>query len=328
MLADIGGTNARFALSEVEGGEVGAITHARVAEFATVHDAMADFLARRPKGESIKAAVLAVAGPVTNNRCVMTNSPWVIDGAELRQAFGFDSVQVLNDFEALAWSLPDLKAGDLFELGAHTRSVSEPSQELRQKPRQEPRQEPRLVMGPGTGFGVSCLVERNSVRLPIITEAGHATLPAECEREAQVIHQIRQRFGHVSIEQALSGSGLRHLYEALVDIEGAQVPKRDAAAITKAAIEGSCDVSRTTLDMFCAFLGSVAGNLAMTFGARGGVYIAGGIVPRFPDFLATSDFRRRFESKGRFQDYLRGIPTSIIVRPDASFVGLKAFCKR
>jgi len=323
LLADIGGTNARFALTQ--GAEVGAITHVRAADFATVRDAMADFLARHPKAESIKAAVLAVAGPVTNNRCVMTNSPWVIDGAELRQAFGYDSVQLLNDFEALAWSLPDLKAADLFALGAHAHTVSEPGPE----PRQESSQEPRLVLGPGTGFGVSCLVERNGVRLPIITEAGHATLPAESEREAQVIHQMRQRFGHVSIEQgALSGSGLRHLYEALADIEGTQAPKRDAAAITKAAIEGSCDLSRATLDMFCALLGSVAGNLAMTFGARGGVYIAGGIVPRFPDFLATSDFRRRFESKGRFQDYLRGIPTSIIVRPDASFVGLRAFCNR
>jgi len=205
----------------------------------------------------------------------------------------------------------------LFPLGAQVRTTG------------EPMLGPKLVLGPGTGFGVSCLVERKGVRIVVTTEAGHATLPAESEREARVIDSLRQRFGHVSIEQgALSGSGLEHLYEALAHVDGVQAPKRDAAAITKAAQEGSCDLSRATLDMFFAFLGSVAGNLAMTFGARGGVYIGGGIVPRFPNAITASDFRRRFEAKGRFQDYLRGIPTNIIVKPDASFVGLNAFCAR
>lgn len=137
---------------------------------------------------------------------------------------------------------------------------------------------------------------------------------------------LRRRLGHVSIERgALSGSGLQNLYEALAEIDGVQVPHRDAATITKAALEGSCPVSRATLEMFCATLGSVAGNLAVTFGARGGVYIAGGIVPRFREFLAASAFRARFEAKGRFQDYLRNIPTRLVIKPDASFVGLKMF---
>jgi glucokinase len=160
----------------------------------------------------------------------------------------------------------------------------------------------------------------------VVTEAGHATLPAENEREERVIASLRRRFGHVSIERgALSGSGLQSLYEALAEVDGAQVPHRDAAAITKAALDGSCAHSRATLDMFCAILGSVAGNLAVTFGARGGVYIAGGIAPRFPEFLAASAFRARFEAKGRFQDYLRNIPTRLVTKPDASFVGLKMF---
>lgn len=186
--------------------------------------------------------------------------------------------------------------------------------------------EPLLVVGPGTGFGVSCLIERHGSRLAVVTEAGHATLPAENEREERVIACLRRRLGHVSIERgALSGSGLQNLYEALAEIDGVQVPHRDAATITKAALEGSCPVSRATLEMFCATLGSVAGNLAVTFGARGGVYIAGGIVPRFREFLAASAFRARFEAKGRFQDYLRNIPTRLVIKPDASFVGLKMF---
>ncbi|BBZ95250.1 glucokinase [Bradyrhizobium diazoefficiens] len=313
LLADIGGTNARFALSQSEpgnGDQTGSIDYVKVADFPTVQEAIVDVLARRAGGEPPQRAVLAVAGPVTNNRCVITNSPWVIDGNELQPTLGFDSVHVLNDFEVVAWSLPALRSADLIPLGGQDGLPGEPL----------------LVVGPGTGFGVSCLVERYGARLAVVTEAGHATLPAENEREERVIASLRRRFGHVSIERgALSGSGLQSLYEALAEIDGVQVPHRDAAAITKAALDGSCPVSRATLEMFCATLGSVAGNLAVTFGARGGVYIAGGIVPRFPEFLAASAFRARFEAKGRFQDYLRNIPTRLVTKPDASFVGLKMF---
>lgn len=307
LLADIGGTNARFALSNGE--QIGPIDYVKVADHPTVREAISDVL-RRADGEKPLRAVLAVAGPVTNNRCVMTNSPWVIDGNELQPALGFDSVHVLNDFEVVAWSLPALQPADLIPLGGQNGMSGEPL----------------LVVGPGTGFGVSCLVERHGSRLAVVTEAGHATLPAENEREERVIAAMRRRFGHVSIERgALSGSGMQGLYEAMAEIDEAQVPQRDAAAITKAALDGSCELSRATLEMFCAILGSVAGNLAVTFGARGGVYIAGGIAPRFPDFLSASAFRARFEAKGRFQDYLRNIPTRLVVKPDASFVGLKMF---
>lgn len=308
LLADIGGTNARFALSEGE--RTGPIDYVKVADFPTVREAIVHVLARR--SEQPCRAVLAVAGPVTNNRCVMTNSPWVIDGNELQPALGFDSVHVLNDFEVVAWSLPALQPADLIPLGGQDGLPGEPL----------------LVVGPGTGFGVSCLVQRHGARLAVVTEAGHATLPAENEREERVIACLRKRLGHVSIERgALSGSGLQSLYEALAEVDGAQVPHRNAAAITNAALEGSCPVSRAALEMFCAILGSVAGNLAVTFGARGGVYVAGGIVPRFPEFLAGSAFRARFEAKGRFQDYLRNIPTRLVTKPDASFVGLKMFAE-
>lgn len=308
LFADIGGTNARFALGE--GDRIGAVNYAKVADFPTVRDAIADVLKRSGGDRQPDRAVLAVAGPVTNNRCVMTNSPWIIDGNELQDALGLDSVRVLNDFEVMAWSLPALRPADLMPLGGGNGLPGEPL----------------LVIGPGTGFGVSCLVERHGTRLAVVTEAGHATLPAEDEREARVIAALRKRLGHVSIERgALSGSGLQCLYAALAEVEAAAVPQRDAAAITRAALDNSCAVSRQTLEMFCAMLGSVAGNLAVTFGARGGVFVAGGIVPRFPEFIAGSDFRARFEAKGRFQDYLHDIPTRLVLKPDASFDGLKMF---
>ncbi len=306
LLADIGGTNARFAL--MERGQIGPIEHLKVADYSSATDAIAAFQTRCAAGRSAIAGVLGVAGTVQDNRCTITNSRWIIDGRELQKIFGFPTVQLLNDFEALAWSLPALRPSDLFAVG-------------KQRPTSG---EPMLVVGPGTGFGAACFFPRATAPFAAVTEAGHATMPATSEREEKVIGHLRKRLGHVSVERVLSGSGLENLYQALAAVDGVNAPERDAAAVTAAALDGSCSVSRAALDMFCSLLGAVAGDLALTFCAQGGVYIAGGIVPRFAGRLAASNFRTQFESKGRFQSYLRNIPTSIIVRPDASFAGLKA----
>lgn len=309
LLADIGGTNARFAL--MDGGTIGTIEHLHVADFPHANDAIAAVLERHA-AEPPAAAVLGVAGPVENNRCHITNSGWLLDGVELTKQFGLASVHLLNDFEALGWSLPGLQPADLFRVGGQAPTPGAPM----------------LVLGPGTGFGAAGLFMQDNQALVVVTEAGHATLPATSEREEKVIAQLRRRFGHVSIERALSGSGLENLYHALALVDGVAAPERDAAAITHAALDGSCAVSVAALDMFCAFLGGVAGNLALTFCARGGVYIAGGIVPRFADRLAQTRFREQFEGKGRYDAYLGTIPTNIIVKPDASFIGLKLFFER
>jgi glucokinase len=310
LLADIGGTNARFAL--MDRGEIGPVEHLKVADFSSAADAIAAFQTRHAADQPAAAAVLGVAGPVQNNRCIITNSRWIIDGDELQKMFSFSTARLLNDFEALAWSLPALQPSDLFALGKQRAIAGAPM----------------LAIGPGTGFGAACFFRHDTLPFAVITEAGHATLPATSEREEQVIGQLRRRFGHVSIERALSGSGLENLYSALAAVDGVAAPDRDPAAITSAALDGSCSISRAALDMFCSSLGSVAGNLALTFCAQGGVFIAGGIVPRFADRLAESNFRTQFESKGRYQSYLRDIPIHIIMSPDASFIGLKSFFER
>lgn len=308
LLADIGGTNARFAL--MNGREIGVIDHLKVADFPSVTDAIATFLRRRAPHHKPDAAVLGVAGPVENNCCTITNSRWLVDGAKLKQTFGLGAVKLLNDFEAVAWSLPELQPQDVYALGEQ-RSIPGA---------------PMLALGPGTGFGAACLFSPAALPFAAVTEAGHATLPATSDREAEVIAHLRRHcFDHVSIERVLSGTGLENLYQALACIDGVTPPARDAAAITKAALEGSCGVSQATLDMFWSFLGAVAGDLALTFATRGGVFIAGGIVPRFADRLSGSSFRKQFESKGRFVSYLRNIPTWVVVRTDDSFIGLKAF---
>jgi glucokinase len=307
LLADIGGTNARFALMSY--GAIGPIKRLQVADHPGAIEAVTSFLSCHASTAQVGAAVLGVAATVENNRCRVTNSGWTIEADALRAARGFTSVELVNDFQALAWSLPHLAADDLFPI-AGGRAVSGA---------------PMLVIGPGTGFGAACLLERDSSAFAVAAEAGHSTLPAASQREDAIIDHLRQQFGHVSVERAVSGPGLEHVYDAIAALDRAVVPRRDAAAITKAGVDDSCIVSRAALDMFCAMLGTVAGNLALTFCARGGVYIAGGIVPRFPDHLARSEFRSRFEAKGRYRSYLESIPTSIIMRPDATFAGLKAY---
>jgi glucokinase len=153
-------------------------------------------------------------------------------------------------------------------------------------------------------------------------------MAATSRREDAIIDYLRREFGHVSAERVVSGSGLENLYRAVVLVDGVDAPQRDAAAITTAALNGVCPTAREALELFCAMLGTIAGNVALTFGARGGVYIAGGIAPRITDFMSRSDFRARFEHKGRFRTYLEAIPSSVIMHPAATFIGLSTMANR
>jgi len=305
LLGDIGATNARLAL--FKDGALGPVEWMAADEYAQFPDAVEAFLTKRGR-PAVTGAMLAVAGPVEANRAHMTNRGWVIDGAKLCAQFRLRRARILNDFEATAWSLPHLEPQDLHRIGAGSGVPDTPM----------------AVLGPGSGLGVACYVPspRGAIVLP--SEGGHAGLSGSCEREDRVIAHLRERFGHVSSERAVSGPGLENLYGAMAAIDGRQVPQRDAPAITRAGLEGSCETSRAAIEMFCAFLGTVAGDLALIYGARGGVFIAGGIAPRVLEFLERSQFRARFEDKGRMRPYLAAIPTSVIVHPDATFVGLQA----
>lgn len=304
LLADIGGTNARFAV--LDGRELGLIVHIPVAGHPRFADALGAYLARHPPGP-IDAAVLAVAGVVAGERCALTNNAWVVDAAELRAGFGIGSVRLINDFEAIAWALPHFSPADVCRIGGGAAEAGAP----------------KAVLGPGTGLGVGAYVP-DGVGQVLRSEGGHATLPGASPREDAVIAMMRQSFGHVSIERALSGPGLENLYRAIAALDGVAVPARSAADITRAACDGECPVSRAALDMFCALLGDVAGNLALTFGARGGVYIAGGIIPRLCDELLRSAFRARFEAKGRMRSYVEPVPAYVVIHEDPAFVGLRA----
>jgi len=310
LLADIGGTNARFAM--LVKGQIGSIIQAFVADFPDAASAISWFLSSQAPSLDIVLALLGVAGPVEGHRCTITNSHWVIDGNELSRRFGFTKVALVNDFEAVAWSLPELTLNDLCSIGG--RNIN--------------HDWPMVVLGPGTGLGVAALLPHAGDRICIATEAGHMSLAGSSRREDAIIDRLRGRFGHVSAERALSGPGLENLYSAIADVDGVTVPARRAAEIMAAGLADVCAISLAALDMFCGMLGTVAGGLALTFRAQGGVFIAGGIVPRFPEFFSKSQFRARFEAMGRYQNYVQPIATSIILRPDIAFFGLKTLAER
>ena len=303
LLGDIGGTNARFALAR--DGEIRMLASLRVAEHATASAALAEIL-QGLAGPRPRRAVFACAGPVEAGAIALTNSDWRLEEAALEAEFGFDRVLLVNDFAAVAWALPHLEAADLEAIGGGAAKVGRPS----------------VVLGPGTGLGVAAFLPVPLGPQVVTGEGGHVTLPAADGREAEVLARLRARLGHVSAERLLSGDGLVRLYETLAEIDGERAPPRTASEITAAAVSGDGAASGAALAMFCAMLGGFAGNLALTWGAQGGIYIAGGIAPRLLPQLAESAFRARFEAKGRFRPYLEAIPTWIVRHPEPAFLGL------
>lgn len=305
LLGDIGATNARFAV--LADSAVGPVKSLDVARFAQFGDAVTAFLHDHCQDIDVERAIFAVAGPIQDQRCTLTNCSWVVDVRELRETLKLDA-RIINDFEAVAYSLPSLAGADLVSIGGGKAEVAAA----------------KAVLGPGSGLGVACLIPGVGKSFVVPSEGGHATLAGTDDREDAIIKRLRGRFGHVSAERLVSGEGLENIHRAIVERDGLALAPRSAPEITKSALAGDDPAAGETLSMFCAFLGSFAGNVALTFGARGGVYIAGGISPRIVDFLSRSEFRHRFEGKGRLRPYLEAIPTSIIVHPAAAFHGLKA----
>jgi glucokinase len=301
LVADVGATNARFALV----GRDGAVARQRTLhgrDFPAFEDALAAYLA----AEAVKPdrAAVAVACPVLGDRIVFTNSPWSFSIEALRKRFGLGRLLVLNDFEANALAVPHLRPADLVQVGGGTPAPAAPA----------------AILGPGSGLGVAGLVRARAGWMALPGEGGHTTMPAFDEREAAVLGRLRARFGHVSAERVLSGPGLVNLHAAIAELERAPTGSPAPADVT----EATDTISREAVDMFCAMLGTLAGNVALTLGARGGVYIAGGIVPKLGARFVDSAFRERFLAKGRFRDYLAAIPTFVVTHPVPAFVGLAA----
>lgn len=306
LIADIGGTNARFALATADG-RIQAERILSGADYPDLIQAATAYLRDSPHPRPRRAAV-AVATPVTGDWIQFTNSSWSFSQEAARQALALEDLVIINDFTALALALPLLDSDERRAVGGG----------------EAVDKAPIALLGAGTGLGVSGLVWSKNHWIPLEAEGGHATFSATDEREWAVYQVLQQRFGHVSPERLLSGPGLVNVYTALAEIQGWQAEKLTPADITKRAMAGSCPHCVEVLELFCGALGTAAGNVVMTLGALGGVYIGGGIVPKLGDFFDRSPFRSRFEAKGRFSDYLTKIPTWVITATNPAFRGVVA----
>ena len=306
LLGDVGGTNARFAWQQAPDSNPADVAVYPCAGYDTLLAAISHYLQVKGKPTPVACAI-GIANPITGDHVKMTNHHWSFSIAELKVQLGVARLVVINDFTALALALPALPAGDLHQIGRGTAMQGSNI----------------ALLGAGTGLGVSGLVASHSgQQIPVTGEGGHVTLAAHDDHEAAVVQHLRQRFGHVSAERVLSGPGLVNLYQTLCALAAQHAEPLDAAAIIARARADQDEQCTTALDLFFKFLGSVAGDLALTLGACGGVYIGGGIVPRLITELERSSFRDRFESKGRFRDYLRDIPTLVInTKVSPAFLG-------
>ncbi|GAB1817921.1 glucokinase [Herbidospora sp. RD11066] len=306
LVADIGGTNARFGIVSGPGAAPEAVAVLNVAEHPGLPDAVSAYLTDHTDGARPGAVCVAIAGPVKGDHYTLTNGSWTGSINDL----GIPQAAVLNDFEALAISLPHLAGDDLVPLGGPAPSAGMV----------------KAVLGPGTGLGVAGLVPAGDGWVPVPGEGGHVSVPAVTDLEFEIVKALRSDgLPYVDAEHLLSGSGLPRLHRGLSLVRGIKATRKSASEI----VAGDDDVCRETIEVFLALLGGFAGNVALTLGARGGVYLGGGVLPRIVERVRDSDFRARFELTGpALSDYLTAIATSLIVAEQPALTGAAAWLQQ
>jgi glucokinase len=305
LVADIGGTHARFAMADLDGGALRDIRTLVNSEHATLEAAIRNYCVQ--VGETSAVAAVAMAGPVRADGAQLTNGAWGFETAALRRRLGLEALYVLNDFEALALSLPELQAGDVVQIGD-----------------QAPMPDGiKIVLGPGTGFGGAVLLPGTPARV-LPGEPGHASLPVRTPAEAVVAIRLADPGGHVPVENAVSGPGLLATYRACAALAGRAAPLTSAAEIAEAARRGDEPSAIEAVDLFLVWLGRAAGNIAMQLRADGGIYIGGGIAPKLLDLLSDGRFRSSFEGMGRMAGLIRTIPVYVITAEAPALLGCAA----
>ncbi|KTC86651.1 glucokinase [Legionella brunensis] len=311
IVADVGGTNARFCRVDLRNWFVDRIEVYPCAHFPSLVAALT-FYQKEQGFSEIKHIAIAIACPVTSDLVRMTNFHWQFSIADMKYQLGVSQLQVMNDFTAAAMSLPLLSANDKVQIG---QGIADLSKSM-------------VVLGAGTGLGVAHLIPADDEFIALAGEGGHATWAAQTEQEWFIQRYLSEQFGHVSCERLLSGPGLENLYLALAAYQQKQVSALSAEEITALALSRQCELASATVEQFFASLGSYAGDLALSLGALGGVFIAGGIVPKLLPLLELSEFRTRFEAKGRSSAFNRQIPTYVIVAEQPGLLGAAAYLKQ
>lgn len=306
LIGDIGGTNARFALVTPDTFEPYDILSLPCADYPNLVEAVRDYLRRvGHDGERApREACLAFACPVHDDLVRMTNNAWVFSKREVKAELGLELFKVVNDFTAQALGVPHVTPAELVAIG-EGRSAEGAA---------------RLVIGPGTGLGVAGVFPGQHAWVPLPTEGGHATFAPTDEREHNLLRYFRTRYGRVSVERVLCGQGLLDLYAAHCSLKGANPRYTRPADVTQGANEGDA-IAVDTVQRFLKILGDVCGDVALILGARGGVYLCGGILPRMLDWLPQSRFREAFTDKGRMSAYNAGIPTWVVTAPWTGLLG-------
>ena len=317
LVADIGGTNARFALAPIKSTKPLALTVEDLQQVQTLNGTDFDSISLAIKayldslpaqyGEVTKGC-LAIACPTENDWIAMTNHTWAFSVQSLKAELGFQSLEFINDYHALANSILFLGEQGAVQVGSG----------------QSAQGKPMVVTGPGTGLGLGALVFSGESPETVCTEGGHSHFAATNEVELQIVSYLLQKFDRVSSERLISGQGLENIYEALTFIRNGEAKQLAAPAISAAALDANDAICVEALEVFCSVLGSFAGDAALMFGAKGGVFIAGGIIPRFMEFFENSQFRSSFENKARFSEYNAEIPTYVILNEQPGLLGSAA----
>ena len=306
IVADIGGTNARFALItdyDSDTVHISTIQILQGKDYPSFSDALRAYISCLDCSPS--GACVAIAGPISGDRVSLTNLAWSFSQRELKAEFGFDTLLLMNDFAATAMATSQVSSRDIVEIKAGDAN---------------PKGN-KAIFGAGTGLGVAGLAYTGNSWLPIPSEGGHVNAPAATDYEGELVKAARQRLGFVSAETFLCGPGLVNLYRAVAAVEGLEAKPYSPPDITENALANSDDLCTQTLTHFCAMLGSHAGNLALTYGATGGVYIAGGVIPRFVDFFKASPFVDRFENKGVMSHFVKPLPIYLFTGDNPAFMG-------
>jgi len=313
LLADVGGTNVRFALADTAASaplSLDSIQTYAVADYLSLADAARHYL--DANGVRATHGVFAIAGRVERDEARMTNHPWVVSRRLLQDKLGLDALELVNDFVAQAMAVRLLREEDLLPIGPRPAAPADAGSRT------------CGVLGPGTGLGVAALIVRGGHTIALATEGGHVGFAPGTDEEVAVLQRLAARFGHVSNERLVSGGGLVNLHCALAEI--ADIPcDQDAqpADITAGAEAGDALCVRA-IELFCDVFGSVAGDMTLALGAWDGVYLSGGLVPRLLSELQRSAFRARFEAKGRYAEALARVPTSAVVHPQPGLLGAAA----
>lgn len=313
IVGDVGGTHVRLARLD-DAGAPGEFWSRESADFPGPVEAVSRFLEEQPGGAASGAPhelALAIAGPVTGEAFAFTNLPWKFSRSEVRDGLGLARLEILNDFEALALSIPLLRDEDFEPVKAGTADLTAA----------------KVALGPGTGLGAAALVPADGRFLVVAGEGGHRDLAATTEEEWHVVRRLAARFGHVSVERAISGPGLENLHRALCEIHGLALAEVDAAAIAQLSRSGETLPRRAT-DLFSGWLGALAGDLALALGARGGVYLAGGVLTGLGEAFNRTLFGERFVAKGRMRGYLEPVPVARVARRGAALLGCAARLSR